>query len=203
MSELYSGQGKLYGAKLDAQGNLGEKFWCGNVPKFEVNLHTGELEFVLEELTPPNLEIICGSKLREVPVDFSLLENFMLFDGPNAKENFIVAHPQMKMYDLDIEESAPFEYALVFDGVNTATSHLNGWKHFARLQLFRVVTKSGQGFQFINDDFANITIVGEAKKDESKGGKRGMFSWIDLHQESFTGLRTKDRRRVQEIFAER
>lgn len=200
--EVYSGQGKLFGAKLDAHGNLGEKFWCGNVPSFKVDLGTGALEFILEELTPQNLEIICGSALKEVPVDFSLLENFLLFDGPDAKQNFVTSHPQMKMYDLDLSESAPFEYALVFDGVNTATSHLNSWKHFARLQLFRVVTQSGRGFQFINDDFATITIVGEAKKDESRGGKRGKFSWIDLHQESYTGLRTKDRRRVNEVFNE-
>lgn len=199
---LYSGQGKLYGAKLDARGNLGEKFWCGNVPQFKVDLGTGALEFTLEELTPQNLEIICGGALREVPVDFSLLENFLLFDSPDAKPNFVTAHPQMKMYDLDLSESAPFEYCLVFDGVNTATSHLNSWKHFARLQLFRVVTKSGQGFQLINDDFATITIVGEAKKDESKGGKRGKFSWIDLHQESYSGLRTKDVRQMNEVFSE-
>lgn len=202
MSDLYSGQGKLYGAKIDAQGNLGDKFWCGNVPKLEVDLGTGELEFVLEELTPPNLEIICGSALKEVPVDFSLLENFLLFDGMNAKENFIVAHPKMKMYDLDLSESAPFEYALIFDGVNTAASHLTSWKHFIRLQLFRVVTKAGKGFQFINDDFASITIVGEAKKDESRGGKRGKLSWVDLHQESYSGQRAMDRKRINHIFEE-
>lgn len=199
--DIYSGQGKLYAAKRDLHGNAVEKFFCGNVPKFTVNFLTGEVEFFLEELKTENLEIICGSALKEVPTDLSLLGNWISFDSEDAQKSFRASHPQMKMFEYDVTKSAPFEYVLQFEGVNTATSHGTTWKHFVRVALFRVVTNSGQGFQLISDDFACIKIVGEAKEDETKGHKRGKLWWVDIHKESVTGMRLTDTRKLNEMFA--
>ncbi len=188
--ELYSGQGKLRAAKLDAKGNLGEIRFVGNVPKFTVNFLTGEVEFHVERLDDVNLEIICGSTLRQsTTAEFTAL----------ADDDLRTQYPDHNVLAYDIGESAPYEYALFFDGIDTATVAAKGigWGRLIRVELFRVITTAGQNFDLITDGFASVKISAEARFDERHNSKRGKFFVIELfdkgqaQQESITGLRLK------------
>lgn len=187
--EVYSGQGRLRAAKLDAKGD-GEIYFVGNVPKFTVNFRTGEIEFYVERLDDVNLEVICGSTLRKsTTAEFTSL----------ASDDLRAQYPDHQVLAYDIGESAPFEYALYFDGIDTATTDAKGvgWGRLIRLELFRVITTAGQNFDLISDDFASVRITAQARSDERHGGKRGKFFVIErfdtekAKRESVTGMRVK------------
>lgn len=183
--ELYSGQGKLRAAKLDARGNMGEIRFIGNIPKFTVDFLTGEVEFFVERLDDVNLEMICGSTLRQ-----STTEEFTALTDDDLRAQY----PNHSVLAYDIGESAPYEYALFFDGVDTATAGVNGnWGRLVRLELHRVITKAGQNFDLISSEFASVKVTAEACRDERHGNKRGKFFVIERFakksRESITGLR--------------
>jgi hypothetical protein len=190
--ELYSGQGKLRAAKLDAKGNMGDVRFVGNVPRFTVSFLTGEIEFYVQRLDEVNLEVICGSTLRPSTTnEFTSL----------ADDDLRAQYPNHNVLAFDIGESAPFEYALFFDGIDTATSDAKGvgWGRLVRLELHRVITRAGQNFDLISDEFASVKITAEARCDERHQGKRGKFFVIERfdkgpRQESVTGLRLKGER---------
>lgn len=157
--ELYSGQGRISLTKLNPDGSVQPEFFLGNAPFFSVNFRTGDVEIVLDELKDESLEIICGS--------------------PVSKND--------EATTFTIGEGSPFEYRLVFSGINTASED-SRW----RVELARVNFSASEGWDFISEEFAKIKIRGVARVDES--GKRGMV--YRLHKESVTGNRLTNAQQV-------
>lgn len=92
--ELYSGQGRITLAKYDNNGELGPRFFFGNVPLFSVNFQTGEIKLKIDELRDESLEILCGSPAQQVDgglqfeIGKGIASKFKLtFDGVNTAMN--------------------------------------------------------------------------------------------------------------------
>lgn len=180
--ELYSGQGRVNLTKRRADGKVDprERFFVGNVPHFSVNFLTGEVSMTVDEMKDEVLEIVCGSAVRRqlqqiVPSDHHV-------DGDAVGD----------VSEFEIGDSAPFEYQLLFQGVNTAMTNNAGRFPRWRVYLHRVTFTAGEGWSLIGDDIVSIKVSGMAHKDELNGNKRGLVQRI--HNESVSGLRSQDLR---------
>lgn len=177
--ELYSGNGKISLAKRRADGSTEPRFFIGNCSRFTANFRTGELQLVIDQLKDETLEIVCGAKA--IP-DKAVLE----WEGGEPPE-------ERNATRFDVDDAAPFEYELSFEGKNTAASQPASWgtdfSHW-RVHLFRVTMSAGENWDLISDDFASIKISAMAHKDERHENKRGRV--YRIHKEMITGNRLTD-----------
>lgn len=178
--ELYSGQGRVNLNKRRADGSVDprERFFVGNVPHFSVNFRTGEVSMTVEEVKDEVLEIVCGSAVnlqqkQIVPADHHVYDDI-----------------QADISEFEIGDSAPFEYQLMFQGVNTAGVNSAGRFPRWRVYLHRVTFTAGEDWNLIGDDIVSVKVSGMAHKDELKGNKRGLVQRI--HNESTSGVRYQD-----------
>lgn len=176
--ELYSGQGRIFLAKRNADGTKQKRFFLGNCPNFRANFLTGEFTISVDEFKPETLEIVCGSVAREV--DTAVIQ-------PGDGEPCDI---KATAFQYEINDSVPFEYELSFEGFNVATGDSTGNFPQWRVYLYRVTMTCGEGWDFISDEFAVVKISGMAHKDEVHNNKRGVV--LRVHRESVTGYRMKD-----------
>lgn len=178
--ELYSGQGRISLAKRNPDGTKQKRFFLGNCPNFRTNFLTGEISISVDEIRPEMLEIVCGSIPRKV-------DTLIIQPGDGEPSDI-----QATAMEYEINDSIPFEYELSFEGFNVATGDSTGNFPQWRVYLYRVTLTSGEGWDFISDQFAVVKISGMAHKDELHNNKRGIVQRI--HRESTTGLRLQDMR---------
>lgn len=178
--ELYSGQGRVNLNKRRADGTVDprSRFFVGNVPHFSVNFKTGEVSMTVDEMKDEVLEIVCGSAMS--------LQSQQIVPSDHHVDGDV----QADISEFEIGDGAPFEYQLMFQGVNTAgCNNANRFPRW-RVYLHRVTFTAGEGWDLIGDDIVSIKISGMAHKDEHNGNKIGLVQRI--HNESTSGLRSRD-----------